>query len=164
MEYYGYYENKYNNAVKSGNQDILEYFRQFGDETHCIQNACHYEACKECGFTEPFHVNEYGWCDNGKLKIETVPVFDGREYAQIHVAQLPNKRWVGECSISITNRGMGCMPSVFSESYETKDAAIKLMVCKINDFIRRNAKFPEVYLKETDSFWKNFNNEQLTLF
>ena len=163
MKYYQYFENKYNNAVEFGNQDILDYFHQFGDDRQCVQNACRYEACKECGFTDPFHVDKNGWCDNGKLEFETIPVFDGREYASIHVAELPNKNWVGECSVCIANCGMGSKPDVFSESFPSKEMAIQRMLRKINDFVSKNAKTPETYLKETSSFWKNYNNEQLTL-
>ena len=163
MRYYHDFERMYENAVENNDTDLLAYFAKFGEDYRGVQNACRFEASRECGFTDEYHTNKEGWCNNGELDIIKEYIFNGRTYAEIAYAELPNGRWVCGSSVFLENNGYGFLPSVFTPSYPTKDESILAEIDRITDYIKKNSK-KSAYINAVEEYRHKLYCEQISLF
>ena len=158
------YEKMYETAETENNTKLLDYFAKYGDKSHCIYNICRFENSRACGFTDPFHVDESGWCDNGNITVEKIPILIGRYTIEIHLAQLPNKNWVGGSTVLLDNCGYGASPSIFSTQISSREEVVLKELDEIESFIIGNSQHAGQFLKYVTDYRKMVNDKQMSLF
>lgn len=127
-----------------------------------LLNRRAFKLYREKGFLKPYHENACGWFDLDVENIETETLYEKNlDNINICFSQLPNGNWIASNSIFYGNAGQASRPSIYSEEYPTKNAAIQNQINLIINFLsRQNAPNHIIMLV------KNFlsQKEQISLF
>jgi len=114
---------RYLNAIRTNNQDVIDYFESYGDNLHkIILNVKTHERNIEFGFSVVDVFNEYGWVKYGRLKETQVIQLDERNRVFVRVS--PNGKWVHGSDCSTNDSGSYTGGSIWSTPFTTEQEAL----------------------------------------
>lgn len=115
---------RYEAAEASGGKD-LAWFKQFGDEYVCVDNAIAYERLLLCGYSkkdirlENRRINDTRCNDCKRIEVARVK----NSFCRISTFQLPNGKWVAGNEYQNSLSGHYCNPSIYDKQFDTEREA-----------------------------------------